>query len=218
MYSCGFIVAISLNFRCSRKRVINYQSKFIIVSSGKYVSKADLLLSIKQASPLLNGKYHDGTKAKFATDFKFTRYAIILLAAISVSTFEYHTKKIQNDTFVSFYRLHSVARVLGVKFERTKSAPYAYKELVDRGQVKMVTEDNRTYVTLTDRGKKSCKEKLEELQLLNEHFNRNPLERLKYREKEDWRGLPAKGMAPGSRQELLVETEIDKLIKKISQW
>jgi hypothetical protein len=186
------------------------------VSSGKYVSKADLLSSIKQASPLLNGRYQDGSKAKFATDFKFTRYAIILFAAISVSTFEYHTKKIQNDTFVSFYRLYKVAKVLGIKFERTKSAPYAYKELVDRGQVKIVTEDNRTYVTLTDRGKKSCGEKLEELQILNEHFNKNPLDRQMYWEKEDWRGMPVKGAKLGPR--LSTETRIDKLIRKISQW
>jgi len=187
------------------------------MSSGKFKSKADLLLRIKQARLLLNGKHRDGSKATFSSDFKFTRYAIVLLAAISMSTFEYHTKKIQNATFISYYKLYKVAKFLEIEFERTKSAPYVYKELIDRGQVKIVTEDNRTFVTLTERGKKSCEEKLE-LQLLNEHFNTNPSDRLKYKEKEDWRGMPVKGTKPGSLQQLQVETEIDKLIKKISQW
>ena len=176
------------------------------------------MLKIKQARPLLNGRYRDGSKATFGSDFKFTRYAIILLAAISMSNFEYRTKKIQNSTFISYYNLYKVAKFLGIDFERTKAAPYVYKELIDRGQVKILTEENRTYITFTEKGKKSCEEKLKELQLLNEHFNENPSDRQRYKEGEGWGGRTAKGTRPGSLQQLDVETEIDKLIKKISQW
>jgi hypothetical protein len=188
------------------------------VSSGKFKSKADLMLRIKQVRLLLNGRHNDGSKAMFPSNFKFNRYAIVLLAAISMSNFEYHTKKIQNVNFISYYNLYKVAKFLGIEFERTKSAPYIYKELIDRGQVKMLTEDNRTFITLTERGKKSCEEKLEELQLLNEHFNENPSDRQKYKEREDWGGRTVKGSKPGSLQQLDTETEVDELIRKISQW
>jgi hypothetical protein len=183
------------------------------VSSGKFKSKADFFLRIKQIRLLLNGKHQDGSKATFASDFKFTRYAIVLLAALSLSNFEYHTRKIKDTTFISYYNLYKVAKFLGIEFERTKSAPYVYKELIDRDQVKMVTVENRTFITLTEKGKKSCEEKLEELQLLNEHFNENPSSRQKFKEAEDWDGRTAKGTKSGP-----LETEIDTLIKKISQW
>lgn len=190
----------------------------MIVPSGKFKSKADLMLRIKQARLLLNGRYRDGSKATFASDFKFTRYAIVLLAAISMSNFEYHTKKIQNATFISYYSLYKVAKFLGLEFERTKAAPYVYKELTQRGQVKIVVENNRTFITFTERGKKSCEEKLEELQFLNEHFNSNPIEQQKYQQEEDGGKRLIKGAKPTSHRRLDIETEIDKLIKKISQW
>jgi predicted transcriptional regulator len=176
------------------------------------------MLRIKQARLLLNGKHKDGSKATFSSNFKYTRYAIVILAAISMSNFEYHTKKIQNAAFISYYNLYKVAKFLGIEFERTKSAPYVYNELVDRGQVKIVTEDNRTFITLTEKGKKSCEEKLEELQLLNEHFNENPSYQQKYREGEEWKGTRVKGAKQRSQRQTDIETEIDKLIKKISQW
>lgn len=187
------------------------------MSSGKFKSKADLFLKIKQVRLLLNGRHQDGSEATFASDFKFTRYAIVLLAAVSMSNFEYHTKKIQNATFISYYNLYKVAKFLGIEFERTKSAPYNYKKLIDRGQVKMITEDNRTFVTLTKIGKESCEEKLEELQLLNEHFNGNPSDLQRYKEGEDRGRRMTKGTKPGLQQ-LEFETDIDRLIKRISQW
>jgi hypothetical protein len=173
------------------------------------------MIKIKLARMLLNGKYRDGSKASFASDFKFTRYAIVLLAAITMSNFEYHTKKIQNTTFISYYSLYKVARFLGLEFERTKTAPYIYKELTDRGHVKIVTENNRTFITFTEKGRKSCEEKIEELQYLNEHFNENPLEYQKYRDTESWNKQLTKGTE--SRQ-TAIGMKIDKLIKKISAW
>jgi predicted transcriptional regulator len=175
------------------------------------------MLRIKQVRLLLNGRHNDGSKAMFPSNFKYNPYGIVLLAAISMSNFEYHTEKIKNATFISYYNLYKVAKFLGIDFERTKSAPYVYKKLIDRGHVKILTENNRTFITLTEKGKKSCEEKLEELQLLNEHFNENPSYRQKYKEGEDWKGI-VKGAKPGSSQRLEVETEIDILIKRISQW
>ncbi len=169
------------------------------------------MIRIKQARLLLNGKHQDGSKATFASDFKVIRYAIVLLAALSLSNFEYHTRKIQNASFISYYDLYKVARFLGLEFERTKSAPYVYKKLIDRKQVRFTVEDNRTFITFTDRGKKSCEEKLEELEDLNEHFNSHPSDRQKYKE-NNGNDRTAKGV------KLKSTPEVDRLIKKISQW
>lgn len=184
------------------------------MSSSKFKSKADLMVKIKQARLLLNGRYRDGSKASFASDFKFARYAIVLFAAITMSTFEYHTKKIQNSTFISYYSLYKVAKFLGLEFERTKTAPYIYRELTQRGHMKIIIENNRTFITFTEKGRKSCEEKIEELQFLNEHFNENPLDQQRDKE-EGWNKSLIKGTKAIQPD---TETEIDKLIKKISQW
>jgi len=60
----------------------------------------------------------------------------------------------------------------------------------------------------------SCKEKLEELQLLNEHFNENPLELLRFKEKDRTKSL-VKGPLP---RQVRIKTKTDNLIKSISQW
>jgi hypothetical protein len=184
------------------------------VSSTKFKSKADLLIKIKQVRLLLNGRYRDGSKAAFASDFKFMRYACVLLAAVTLSNFEYHTRNIQHETFVSYYNLYKVAKFLGIEFERTKAAPYVYKELIQRGHAKKAVENSRTFITFTRNGRISCEEKLEELQLLNEHFNENPLELKKYRD-EVQRKMTSKGATP---RHLDAEKIIDELITKISQW
>jgi predicted transcriptional regulator len=179
----------------------------------KFKSKADLVIKIKQVRLLLNGRYRDGSKASFASDFKFMRYACVLLAAVTLSNFEYQTRKIQDETYVSYYSLYKVAKFLGLDFERTKAAPYVYKELIHRGHARISIENNRTYVTFTSKGKRSCEEKLEELQFLNEHFNENPLEHQRYRD-EQYTSL-IKGEKSKRADS---KTNIDKLIKKISTW
>lgn len=216
MYNHVFIVAISLKSRCSEKESLSSTAlDSLQVSSSKFKSKADLIIKIKQARLLLNGRYRDGSKASFASDFKFTRYAVVLLASITMSNFEYLTKKIQNSTFVSYYSLYKVAKFLGLEFERTKAAPYVYKQLTDRGHVKIILENNRTFITFTEKGRKSCQEKIEELQFLNEHFNENPLEEKRYADEERRNKALIKGAEPAQAEP---ETEIDKLIKKISLW
>ncbi len=173
------------------------------------------MIKIKQARMLLNGRYRDGNKASFASDFKFTRYAIVLLAAITMSNFEYHTKKIQNMTVISYYSLYKVAKFLGLEFERTKTAPYIYKELTDRGHVKIIVENNRTFITFTEKGRKGCEEKLEELQYLNEHFNENPLTQQSYKDVQNRSSRMIKGAKPTGQD---TNTQIDILIQNIARW
>lgn len=139
------------------------------------------------------------------------RYACVLLAAVTMTNFEFHTKKIRDEIYVSYYSLYKVARFLGLEFERTKAAPYVYNELIHRGHAITISENNRTYITFTEKGKTSCEEKLEELQFLNEEFNEKPLELQKYGLNRNDR--LAKGSKP--RQ---VDGRIETLIRKISQW
>jgi hypothetical protein len=75
------------------------------------------MIKIKQARMLLNGRYPDGSKAPFGSNFKFTRYAIVLFAAITMSNFEYHTKKIQNTTVISYYSSYKIAKFLRLEFQ-----------------------------------------------------------------------------------------------------
>jgi hypothetical protein len=115
------------------------------------------------------------SKASFESGLKYARYAIVLLAAISSPSFGYHTRKIRNNNFASYYNLYKVAKVLGLEFERKRAALNAYDELTQRGHVKIAVEDNRTFITFTEKGKRNCEEILEDLQHLNENFNSHPL-------------------------------------------
>jgi hypothetical protein len=188
------------------------------LSSEKFKSKTDLLIKIKQTRLLLNGRYHDGSKATFELGFKYARYAIVLLAAITLPSFRYHTKSIENTNFASYYNLYKVAKILGLEYERNRAAPSAYNELTKRGYVKIYHESNRTFITFTEEGKKNCEEMLEDLQLLNEHFNSNPLIQQRYLERGKERQKNVKGIYPSPQRHLEIETEIDRLIRKISQW
>jgi hypothetical protein len=188
------------------------------LSTERFKSKSDILIKIAQIRLLLNGRYRDGSKTSFESGFKYARYAIILLAAISSPSFGYHTRKIRNTNFASYYNLDKVAKRLGLEYERNRAALNAYDELTQRGHVKTAVEDNRTFITFTEKGKKNCEEILEDLQYLNEHFNSIPLAQQK--SKEDRRsGLgTAKGGYAGSPYRPKTEREIDRLIRKISQW
>jgi hypothetical protein len=87
---------------------------------------------------------------------------------------------------------------------------------MDRGHVKIITEDNRTFITFTEKGIKSCEEKIEELQDLNEHFNENPLEQQKYGGEQNWGSRMIKKGAKSTGRH--TNTQIDILIQKISRW
>jgi hypothetical protein len=186
------------------------------LSSQDYRSKADLLMKIKQITPLLNGRYLDGSKGSFESGFKYARYAVILFAAISLPSFSYHTRKIGNASFASYYNLYKVAKVLRINYERNRAASNAYDELARRRHVKVTVENNRTYITFTPKGKRNCEEILDDLQLLSEHFNTHPLVQQRNKEGEPFKGTVVKGAR--SKSLLDIEADVDRLIKKISSW
>jgi hypothetical protein len=136
----------------------------------------------------------------------------VLLAAISLPSFTYHTKKIQNTNFASYHNLYKVAKILGLEYERNRAAPNAYAEFAQRRDVKVVVEDNRTFITFTEVGRKNCEE------ILYEHFNSIPLVEQKSREYGKLGRGTAKGVYAGSSLRPEIEKEIDRLITKISQW
>jgi len=59
---------------------------------------------------------------------------------------------------------------------------------------------------------------LEDLQLLNEHFNSNPLIQQRYKERENERQKHVKGIYPSPQRHLEIETEIDILTIPSAFW
>ncbi len=176
-------------------------------------------MKIRLITLLLNNRYSDGNKMPpEEKGFGRARYAIVLLAAISLPSFAYHTKKIQNVNFVSYYNLYKIAKNLGLEFERNRAAPNAYVELTQRGDAKVTVEDNRTFITLTDKGRKRCEEIVEDLQYLNEHINSVQLVQQKSRDDGKLGHRTAKGVRASRLIRPEIMAEIDRLITKISQW
>jgi hypothetical protein len=155
-----------------------------------------------------------GHKAKYGSDFKKLRYAIILLAGVVLPIDS--TKEIQNTTFINYYGLDKVARMLGLEYDRTKGAAKIFPELESKGKIKRaITEDSKTFITLTDEGKKECREDLDLLQILNEKFCSDPSLQMKYLY-EDVEGKFAKGFGPHTDTEKALVVE--NLINRISRW
>jgi hypothetical protein len=173
---------------------------------------ADLLIKIKEVKNLLNGKTNTGLKAKYSSNFKDLRYAIILLASLVLPID--NTKEIENTTFINYYSLDKVARMLGLEFDRTKVADKIFSELESKGGVRRaITDDSKTFITLTDEGKEKCIKGLDLLQILNEKFCSDPSLQMKYLY-EGVEGKFAKGFIPHTEKELIVEN----LINRISSW
>ncbi|MGC1928238.1 MAG: hypothetical protein WA667_04635 [Candidatus Nitrosopolaris sp.] len=160
----------------------------------------------------MNGKTNTGHKAKYGSNFKRIRYAIILLASLVLPVD--NTKEIQNTTFINYYSLDKVARMLGLEFDRTKGADKIFPELESKGKIRRaITNDSKTFITLTEEGKNECKEKLDLLQILNKEFYSDPSLQMKYLY-EDVEGTLAKGFTRHTEKDLMVEN----LINRISRW
>ena len=71
--------------------------------------------------------------------------------------------------------------------------------------VKITVENNRTFITFTEIGKRNSEEILEDLQDLNEIFNSHPLIQQKYKEGENERQKLSKGNYPSSYHDLEIE-------------
>jgi hypothetical protein len=166
----------------------------------------------------LNGQTTDGRNTTYASLFKITRYAIILLAATSLENFKDQRVKIRGTTFFNLYRLDKVADFLRLQYDRTKQAKKIYEYLGSRGEVKIeVTEDNKTYVSLTEKGMKNCLKKIQELHSLKDYFGRIPPLQQKYT--EDWPARkPEEDTQSKSNELMQEEINVEKLIKSIAEW
>lgn len=175
------------------------------------MSDDKLFNQIAEVRCLLNGKTTDGRPAK-KFNFTTTKYAIILFAATALEIFSAETLTIGNSPFFNFYKLGQGAEYLDLEYDRRRQAIKVYKDLEDKGDIKKeVTADNKTYISLTEKGKNSCRIKLEELHDLTDYLNKIPSLQDKYAEKEDM-------ISKGVRKRLTEELKVEELITHISSW
>ena len=126
------------------------------------LNKNSLIVDIKAAAQVINGKVPNVRDTNFGSDFRTARYAIILLAALVSPIFEDSNIQIQNFTCVNFYRLEKVARLLGLVFDRTRTAEKIYRDLESKKKVIFFKVDNKTFITFTKQGQKMCLERLKQ--------------------------------------------------------
>jgi DNA-binding MarR family transcriptional regulator len=179
-------------------------------------NRRHLLNDISQIYIILNGQTTDGRNATYASLFKSTRYAIILLAAITLENFKAQTVVFRRAPFYNLYRLEKVADYLRLAYDRTKQAKKIYDDLEKKGEVeKEVTQDKRTYLSLTETGINSCFRKIQELQELNNYFAKIPPLQQKYT--EEWRtGMVTDDLRAKSSEMTKEELEVEKLIESIA--
>src|SRR5437867_304038 len=107
--------------------------------------------------------------------FKATRYAIILLAATTLKNFKEYTVTLYSTlegcdyTCYNLYRLSKVAAYLDLPYDRSKQAKKIYEDLEKEGEVKFFVKQHKTYVCLTEKGKKESLNRLEELRKLRDY-------------------------------------------------
>jgi hypothetical protein len=182
------------------------------------LSKGGLLSDILEIHLLLNGQTNDGRNASYGSLFKTTRYATILLAATSLENFKVHTVEIRGTSYFNLYRLDQVADALRLDYDRTKQAKKIYEELAANSEVKIeVTEDNKTYVSLTEKGIRNCLKKIQELHDLKDYFGRLPPLQQKYTE-DELASKPGKGLQSKSNELIEDELKVEMLIKSIAEW
>lgn len=185
---------------------------------GYLNSKTDLLIQISTVRTLLNGTTFDGKKADYAPGFKYPRYAIILLAGITVPVFKEYTEKVKSSVCLKIYRLDKVANFLRLDFERTKAAT-TYRELEQDGKIKIITEHNKTFITLTRSGIEKCEGDLDSLQIIAKLFHSYPGVQDRHSETEQNKDdRLSKGLKPKAHKFIDVNTEVEKLINSISNW
>jgi hypothetical protein len=171
-----------------------------------------LLNQIAEVHCLLNGKTMDGRPAR-KLDFRIARYAIILLAATTLENFMDKTLKIKDIPFFNLYRLEMVAQNLHLEYDRTKQARKMYEGLEKKGEIKReITAENKTYITLTEKGTKSCLKKLEELQTLRGYLTKIPSLQDKYAGQDESR----KDLRSKSQGLTETEVRVEELIARIS--
>jgi hypothetical protein len=118
------------------------------------LNKYSLIVDIKAAAQVINGKVPDVRDTNFGSDFRPARYAIILLAALLDPLCEDGNIQIRNFTCISFYRLAKVAKLLGLIFDRSRTAEKIYRDLESKHRVRFFKLENHTFITITKQGQK----------------------------------------------------------------
>lgn len=116
------------------------------------LNKNSLIVDIKAAAQVINGKVPDVRDTNFGSDFRPARYAIILLAALLDPLCEDGNIQIQNFTCISFYRLAKVAKLLGLIFDRARTAEKIYRDLESKHRVRFFKLEKHTFITITKQG------------------------------------------------------------------
>ncbi len=111
---------------------------------------------------------HD-EKSNLIVEFKPTRYACILWLATYLRNYKNFVVKIDDHTCFNYYRLGKVAEYIGMSYDRGKQARKIYEDLEKVEEVKIFVKDNKTYVCLTDKGRKELRKKLEEISRLKNY-------------------------------------------------
>jgi hypothetical protein len=188
-----------------------------LVPEADLRSKKDLMNDISRVTYILNGQTSNGQNTTYGSLFKTTRYAVILLAAISLQSFRDQTITVKGAPFHNLYRLEKVADFLRLEYDRTKQAKKIYEDLEKKGEVKReVTKDNRTYISLTEKGINNCLKKIEELHGLHDYFTRVPP--LQQRYIDDGTGSSVVDSQSKSFPMTEYESNVEKLINSISKW
>lgn len=167
---------------------------------------------------MLNGTTLDGKKAGYAPSFRKIRYAVVLLAAITVPVFREHTEQVQKSTYAKIYQLKKVADLLLLNYDRTRGTLDIYEELQkSRHVTKLVTQDNKTLIKLTKNGEEKCMEDLESLLILVDYFHSHP----ELQDRHVRNGGPSyvsKGPKPKTSLTSDLDKTVDDLIRRISDW
>ncbi len=185
---------------------------------GKSDDNAYLMNDIAELYLLLQGQNIDGQNTTFGSIFRTTRYAVILLAAVSLDHFEENTVKIKGTTFCNFYRLEKVAHALRLDYDRKRQAKKIYEDLQRKGNLKIiVTEENKTYITLTEKGIKECRKKIQKVRDLKNYLLRIPALGDRYTTDEVISRLE-RDLHGKSHELTEEESEVERLVKSISEW
>ncbi len=189
-----------------------------MAAEGKSDNNDYLMNDIAELYLLLQGQNIDGQNTTFGSSFRITRYSVILLAAITLDHFEENTIKIKGTPFCNFYRLDKVAHALRLDYDRKRQAKKIYEDLERKGNLKkIVTEENKTYVTLTEKGIKECRKKIQELRELKEYLLRIPALGNRYRTDEII-STRERELQDKSHELTEEEAEVERLVKSISEW
>ena len=118
-----------------------------------------------------------------------------------------------------YNKLRDSVQVWYQQFIETKDPELAkkiYTELKNKGYVKTERKDGNEYICLTEKGKMSCKNKLEETRKLKRYFMSLPLLQVKYNEEEVPAVMVVKGSQPLSHS--YTERLVEQIINRISDW